>query len=353
MPKAWTAKDERKYEAILTSCVYTRGKRAEKTCKRIAAATVNRDRRASLGKSATIRGLGELSYDRGQPCGLPYERFRTRLTFKDGSTWLSYQRDEHGEARKGRPGQRRVARALAKAKRELFEEYQQACESVRIASPLRSDCAIEAPVCSPRTKPCGRACIPKRNTCRKPEPFPACSSEEAWGRFADEDASSGVRTRGGDAWEPEVELLDDGAFDFDFAGLGAPASLEIRERETGGKNTFHFEAWLGESRVGEIYASKSRLGGHVVYAVRSVDVPFAHRRKGIATKLYEAAAQEACRRRARLASVERTTSAHSHTFWVKQLEKGRAQVVGRDKTPKYVLDCAFARDLSGVKRRKR
>lgn len=188
MPKAWTAKDERKYEAILTSCVYTRGKRAEKTCKRIAAATVNRDR-----------------------------------------------------------------------KRE------------------------------------GRA----------------------------------------------------------LRGLAAPEGLEIRERETGGKNTFHFEAWLGESRVGEIYASKSRLGGHVVYAVRSVDVPFAHRRKGIATKLYEAAAQEACRRRARLASVERTTSAHSHTFWVKQLEKGRAQVVGRDKTPKYVLDCAFARDLSGVKRRKR
>jgi len=217
VPKSWTAKDERKYEAILTSCVYTRGKRAEKTCKRIAAATVNRDRRASLGKSATIRGLGELSYDRGQPCGLPYERFRTRLTFKDGSTWLSYQRDEHGEERKGRPGQRRVARALAKAKRELFEEYQQACESVRTAPPSRSDCAIEAPVCSPRTKPCGRACIPKRNTCRKSEPFPACSSEEAWGRFADEDASSGVRTRGGDAWEPEVELLDDGAFDFDFA----------------------------------------------------------------------------------------------------------------------------------------
>lgn len=52
MPKAWSAKDERQYKHILKSC-----KHGEKTCKRIAAATVNKTRakqgrtkKAALGK---------------------------------------------------------------------------------------------------------------------------------------------------------------------------------------------------------------------------------------------------------------------------------------------------------------
>lgn len=58
MPKGvWTPKDERKYEAILRSCSK---KRDQKTCKRIAAATVNRDRGRGLGeisKTQTVRLL--------------------------------------------------------------------------------------------------------------------------------------------------------------------------------------------------------------------------------------------------------------------------------------------------------
>lgn len=49
--KTWTAKDERKYEAILSSCKLERPrgkKRSVATCKRIAAATVNRDRKVRL-----------------------------------------------------------------------------------------------------------------------------------------------------------------------------------------------------------------------------------------------------------------------------------------------------------------
>lgn len=45
MPRGtWTAKDERKYEAILESCQFGKRRRSKKTCQRIAAATVNRDR---------------------------------------------------------------------------------------------------------------------------------------------------------------------------------------------------------------------------------------------------------------------------------------------------------------------
>lgn len=146
-------------------------------------------------------------------------------------------------------------------------------------------------------------------------------------------------------------------------GLAAPEGLQVREIDTGAKNYFRFEAELGGEYVGAIVAAKARVGGRTVYSVRDVDVARAHRRKGIATKLYEAAAQEACRRRARLASIERLYGAHSHDFWAKQKAKGRVQElpgkpVPRDQpadayTPVYVLDCAFARDLSGPKRRKR
>lgn len=78
MPKnKWSAKDERKYEHIYEACVIQarRGgeKGATKTCKRIAAATVNRDR-ALMGLSSC--GLGSRA-ERGGRCvfsGNPLER---------------------------------------------------------------------------------------------------------------------------------------------------------------------------------------------------------------------------------------------------------------------------------------
>ncbi len=59
--KSWTKKDERKYEGILESCKLTRRKdgRTVADCKRIAAATVNRDRKVRLG--GPRRKLSEMS----------------------------------------------------------------------------------------------------------------------------------------------------------------------------------------------------------------------------------------------------------------------------------------------------
>lgn len=57
--KLWTKKDERKYEKILESCRLERPRGKKRTvaaCKRIAAATVNRDRKAGLRG----RGLGAI-----------------------------------------------------------------------------------------------------------------------------------------------------------------------------------------------------------------------------------------------------------------------------------------------------
>lgn len=55
MPAAWSAKDERQYKHILGSCRRTDRRRSLRTCKRIAAATVNKQRRREG------RTLGEMT----------------------------------------------------------------------------------------------------------------------------------------------------------------------------------------------------------------------------------------------------------------------------------------------------
>lgn len=120
----------------------------------------------------------------------------------------------------------------------------------------------------------------------------------------------------------------------------AGTGVTIREVDTGGKLRFQFDAYVDgrPERVGYIDASKlsRKIGGRVVYTVRHVYVEESSRRQGIATQLYEAAAREACRRRARLASTERNPHAFSNDFWRKQLNEGRARRIG----DAYVLlDC--------------
>jgi GNAT superfamily N-acetyltransferase len=128
--------------------------------------------------------------------------------------------------------------------------------------------------------------------------------------------------------------------------------FEVRERETGGRDYFAFEAQQDGEEVGSIVAAKRKVRGRTVYVVKSVRVAEPMRRRGIATRLYEAAAQEACRRRGHLASMERRAEAYSHDFWAKQEAKGRVEVIRpRIEQPIYILDCAFARDLSGARRR--
>jgi hypothetical protein len=56
VPAAWSAKDERKYKAIRKSCLAQDGRRT-RACTRIAAATVNRDRKR---EGRTLSGLDGL-----------------------------------------------------------------------------------------------------------------------------------------------------------------------------------------------------------------------------------------------------------------------------------------------------
>jgi len=57
MPKAWSAKDERQYEAIRTRCLDRKGEAKVRLCERIAAATVNKQRRTDGRAKSGTEGL--------------------------------------------------------------------------------------------------------------------------------------------------------------------------------------------------------------------------------------------------------------------------------------------------------
>ena len=141
-----------------------------------------------------------------------------------------------------------------------------------------------------------------------------------------------------------------------------PTAMKIRveSEDTGGQISFAFRAYCDDQACGRIYAyrSKAKVSGKVVYAVKNIEVNEVARRKGVGTKLYEAAANEACRRRGSLASVGRNPGAHSNDFWEKQAAKGRAVRVRQPGgQPAFVLvECpskGMRTDLSGVQRKRK
>lgn len=97
--------------------------------------------------------------------------------------------------------------------------------------------------------------------------------------------------------------------------------------------------------------------GHApVFTVDYIFVPASARRSGVATKLYEAAAREACKRGARLGSTCRERTAYSNDFWQKQYSKGRADMLagmGCEGMAAYVLKSCDTHDLSGLRRKKK
>lgn len=139
-------------------------------------------------------------------------------------------------------------------------------------------------------------------------------------------------------------------------------SVYIVPAETGGKNSFRFDAVCPTNSGGRVCGSINvvraigKIDGRVAWFVNGINVDADRQRQGIGTKLYEAAAAEACRRRGRLASLgrHRNPGAHSHDFWAKQARKGRVTAVrtrGGAGAPTYVVTDCPPPPLDGVKRR--
>lgn len=85
MPAAWSAKDERQYKAIKASCL-RRGKKAPRVCTRMAAATVNKQRkkegRTLTGLPEFLIGAGTGTFLTSGYVGLPTVRY-THLTDRE------------------------------------------------------------------------------------------------------------------------------------------------------------------------------------------------------------------------------------------------------------------------------
>jgi len=119
--------------------------------------------------------------------------------------------------------------------------------------------------------------------------------------------------------------------------------------------------WMLTARCGGIDCGfmtldEARVLGQSVLAVDMISVYPDFQRQGVATKLYENAADLACENGHNLASVFRLPDAKSNEFWTKQIAKGRASIWSRgnegSNTDRIVLNFC-ERDLSGVRKRRR
>lgn len=141
-----------------------------------------------------------------------------------------------------------------------------------------------------------------------------------------------------------------------LAGLGKTRKAVRIEPRDHGTTCYEYDAYVDgvPHDVGYISVCRGKgPEGMDVHKVFTVSVDEEHRRSGVATKLYEAAAQEACRRGAPLASLQRDPWAFSNAFWQKQEKKGRVQVFGEpgsDRQTAYVLPCPAPASLAGRRR---
>jgi GNAT superfamily N-acetyltransferase len=97
-------------------------------------------------------------------------------------------------------------------------------------------------------------------------------------------------------------------------------------------------------RVGRIVAKRRKTAGRVYWYVDRVHVEEEEQRRGIGTALYEAAADEACRRGSGLVSRETSVayrSLQAEGWWKRQVREGRARHLAKLGALKdvYVIDC--------------
>jgi hypothetical protein len=120
---------------------------------------------AKLGKAG--KGLGYPA----QPCGLSYKDFRGGWAFRDAYEHVAWARGEGPRT----ITQRTVLRELAKLKKLEYERYLEACAATSSSSRKSSDCDR---ICRIKSQPCGRGCVSKKKTCRKPVAPRVCSIDE-------------------------------------------------------------------------------------------------------------------------------------------------------------------------------
>lgn len=137
-----------------------------------------------------------------------------------------------------------------------------------------------------------------------------------------------------------------------------PVLQYVVARECRGCESFTVEAKSSRlGSVGHMYVGRKFESQPVLQRVNEIWVVPDLQRCGVGTRMYETAAREACRMRARLASDEIRSKA-AHAFWLKQVRKGRAECarrakqhgdLNRDGCAYYFITQCPVRSLSGAK----
>jgi ribosomal protein S18 acetylase RimI-like enzyme len=120
--------------------------------------------------------------------------------------------------------------------------------------------------------------------------------------------------------------------------------LELEVLTNGGAGGPSVRAHYKGEIVGELNAQPMKYGDKKVFAVVDIEVDSAYRRKGFATKMYEAAAKLSCGAGRPLAS-DVTRFAGPRAFWAKQVEKGNATAVEVKGSQAFILTCPAPRSL--------
>jgi len=161
------------------------------------------------GAPRLTRGLGWLWP--AQDCGKSYKDFRSGIRFSDAYEWLAWRANERGET--FRPSQKRIVSAMAAMKRSMYDEYIKGCEIERGGGPSPKDWSSCRRVCRIKSRPCGKACVSKKKSCRKTPAADMCAITDFQQALPIEQASA-------DAWEEQRArggMLDEGDTSFDFA----------------------------------------------------------------------------------------------------------------------------------------
>jgi GNAT superfamily N-acetyltransferase len=102
-----------------------------------------------------------------------------------------------------------------------------------------------------------------------------------------------------------------------------------------------------KASVGRVAAMEIETSQGRVMQVRAARVVPGAQRKGVGTKLYERAAQIACRDFGAPLASDSDRTAAAEGFWRKQVTKRRARAVDDI----YVLNCPVPKSLKGARRR--
>jgi GNAT superfamily N-acetyltransferase len=134
----------------------------------------------------------------------------------------------------------------------------------------------------------------------------------------------------------------------------------VREGKKHARDWFRLSARISGQQVGYVGVTRYVVSdarqealAHPAMQISRIFVEPEYRKRGVATRLYEAAAKLSCKKYNLPLASDETRSPEADSFWRKQAAKGRARAVPEteDTGDYYILSCPAPPSLAGRRRR--